>query len=110
MYSRLLEIIDEETVPGEAIFAFPCQPELYFLSGRRNPFRFWNSAVGIADRDDLAAVLERLRREPPRLVFHNPQDKYAIEASREIAAELASTYERLPDVGPLQVYRSRPAG
>jgi hypothetical protein len=106
VYARAVALIAAETAPGEEIFAFPCQAELYFLSGRPNPFPFWNTAVGVADRERLAAVLARLHEAPPRLVFYNPHDKYNTAASRQIAAAVARSYDRLGRLGPFEVYRA----
>ncbi len=70
-------------------------PELYFLTRRRNPFRFLNSAIGVGNADDLKGVLAALEREPPKLVFHWPDDTLNTPFSLEIMAFVKRRYEAL---------------
>ena len=104
-YAELLAVIEREAPPDASILALPSRAELYFLSGRRNPFRFFNSALGIRSGDELAAALETLEREPPALVLHDRGDKYNTDASRSIIERIAGTYEALPSVGRIDIYR-----
>ncbi len=104
-YSELLRLIDRETDPGEPILALPVNPELYYLSGRRNPVRFFNAALGLSDKAALHDVLARLAGDPPQLVFFRPDDKYVTPPSLAIIDHVRRRYERLPDVGKFEVYR-----
>ena len=106
-YREVLAVIERDSPPGSTILAVPSHAELYFLGERKNPFRFFNTALGIQTDDDLAHVLATLRREPPALVFHAPADKYNTAASHAIMQEVEATYEALPPIGPLRVYRRR---
>ena len=62
----------------------PVSPELYFLSGRRNPFRFFSTAFGIRNDAALAQVVAALESDPPPLVFVDPGDKYMTDAARKV--------------------------
>ena len=104
-YLALLEMIERETSPDASILALPSHAELYFLSGRRNPVRFFNSALGIVTDDQLERVLSLIEREPPALVFHDPRDKYNTPATHAVVKRVAETYEALPAVGGIMVYR-----
>jgi hypothetical protein len=106
-YSELLRLIDLETRPGEPILALPVNPELYYLSGRRNPVRFFNAALGLPDESALHDVLVCLDRDPPQLVFFRPDDKYVTPPSLAIMDHVRRRYERLPDVDKFEVYRRR---
>jgi len=106
LYAGLVALIERETSPDEEIFAVPSNAELYFLAGRPNPFRFFNFALGVPDRAAADAVVERLRRRPPRLVFYNPQDKYNTPLSREVMETVAASYELLGARGPFRIYRA----
>ena len=106
LYRHLIEVIERETGPNEAILAIPTNAELYFLARRRNPFRFFNSALGIRDDDDLRAVLETLDRTPPRLVIHSPLDKYNTVYSARIMAFVEQRYALLETYRGFVIYRS----
>ena len=109
LYAALLELIERDVAPDESILAVPSHAELYFLSGRRNPFRFFNTALGVTTGRELSEVLQTLERAPPRLVFHAPGDKYNTPQSRVIMDHVAATYEVLPPIGQFLIYR-RPSG
>ena len=108
LYTAVLGLIARESSPGSAILAVPSHAELYFLGERRNPFRFFNTALGIRTPEELAHVLSTIERDPPALVFHDPEDKYNTAASHAIMQQVEATYEPLPGIGPFRVFR-RPA-
>ena len=108
LYREVLGVIGRESPPGSAILAVPSHAELYFLGERRNPFRFFNTALGVRTPDDLDRVLETLERDPPALVFHDAADKYNTAASLAIMQKVEETYDVLPDIGPFRVYRRPP--
>jgi hypothetical protein len=107
LYQTLVGLIDRETQPGDTIFAFPTNAELYFLSRRTNQFRFYNTALGIRSSADLDSILQVIRCHPPKLVFYNPTDKYNTPAAGRIAASLETRYERLARVPPFEVFKAR---
>ena len=105
LYRELLGLIEREVPPSGSILALPSRAELYFLSGRRNPFRFYNSALGITTERDLQAALGLLAVDPPALVLYDRRDKYNTAASRAIMDWVTELYEPLPGVGPFEIYR-----
>jgi hypothetical protein len=107
-YRRVVDFIRGETGPRDTIFALPSEAELYFLADRANPFKFFNTALGVRSVADLDAVLGVLRCHPPKLIFINPDDKYNTPASIRIAAVIRATYDSLPPLPPFEVYRPRP--
>jgi hypothetical protein len=106
LYGSLVRLIDRETRPGDTIFGFPMNPELYFLGRRANPFKFYNTAVGIRSNADLASVLQVIRCQSPKLVFYDPTDKYNTPASVRVAGALATKYEKLARIPPFEVFRA----
>jgi hypothetical protein len=106
LYQSLVRLIDRETEPGDTIFAFPMNAELYFLGRRTNPFRFYNTAVGIRSSADLDAVLQVIGCQAPKLVFYDPTDKYNTPASVRIAGTVRTQYEKLAPVPPFEVFRA----
>jgi hypothetical protein len=104
-YAALIDLIKHETSPGETILAIPNNPELYFLGGRRASVRFWNSAFGLRDDEHVAAAERMLATDPPRLVFHNPADKYNTPRSDRLMAAIKARYVYVGRVDDVDVYR-----
>ena len=107
-YLELLQLIETETKPDDTIFAFPSNAELYFLSGRKNPFRFYNSALGIRDDRDFQHVRDSIIKDPPALVIYRPDDKYNTNYSRELINLVRERYELLRQASGFEIYRKLP--
>jgi hypothetical protein len=106
-YARLVSLIRSEAPPGSTIFAVPSNAELYFLSGRRNPFRFYNTALGIQTPTDLRDVLDLLKSHPPAVVTFHADDKYNTPASWRILEHVRSHYEPIGMVNGIELFRLR---
>ncbi len=104
-YGRLVAAITAEAPPGSRILAIPSDAELYFLTDRANPFRFYNTALGVRSSEDVAAVVDALKRQPPAVVTYRPADKYNTDASRRIMAAVHSHYERFNTIEGVELYR-----
>ena len=106
-YQQYVDFITTETQPGDSIFAFPSNAELYFLSQRSNPFRFYNTALGIRSSADLVSTIRVLRCHPPKLVLYNPQDKYNTSASAHVARFVQEAYDPMTPLPPFEVFRRK---
>jgi hypothetical protein len=107
VYRHLVDLVEREVPPEQTIFANPMNPELYFLTRRRNPFRFYNSGIGIVDDEDLNDALATLAREPPKLIFHRPNDKYNTPHTAKIIEFVRQHYELLATHHGFEIYRHR---
>ena len=103
-YAALVNVIETNGAPGAPIFAVPNDSTLYFLSQRPNPFRFYNTGLSIHNTNELNAVLDRLRTEPPRLVTFRPADQYNTWSSRAVMEYIRKHYDRIDSVGGVEVY------
>lgn len=110
LYRHFVALIDRHTRLDEAILALPSNSEIYYLGRRRNPFRFFNSALGLTEPADIERALAELRRDPPKLVFHRPADKYNTSSSARIMAFVARRYDPIDERGGFRVYRLRQGG
>ncbi len=106
-YASLVELIRREVPAGEAIFAVPSNAELYFMAERRNPFRFYNTALGVRSDEDLALVERTLRDDPPRLVTFNRDDKYNTPRSLRIMETVRTRYAVIGGIDSFEVYVRR---
>jgi hypothetical protein len=104
-YLDLVSLIQRETRPDETILVVPSNAELYFLSDRGNPLRFYNSALGIRDEGALARALARLAERPPRLVIFNPGDKYNTPLSARLMEAVKRRYALIRTAYNLEIYR-----
>ncbi len=106
-HRRLVALIAREVPESGPILAVPFEPQLYFLSGRRNPVRFYNTAIGLRDEAALAATLAILERDKPTLVFFRPDDKYNTALSLALMERLKPHYAPIDRIGGLEIYRLR---
>jgi hypothetical protein len=106
-YREYVGLIERETRAGDTILAFPVNAELYFLAKRTNPFRFYNTALGIQSPADLDSALHVLRCHPPKLVFYNPKDKYNTAASVRMSRFVQAAYDTLTPLPPFHVFRRK---
>jgi hypothetical protein len=104
LYGVLLDTICREVRGDESMLAVPSNAELYFLSGRRNPFRFYNTALGVRDAPALSAVERTLAEQPPKLVTFNRDDKYNTPASFAIMETIRRRYVLLARFESFDVY------
>ena len=104
-YRQIVGVIEKEVPPGAAIAVFPSDAGLYFLSDRRNPFRFYNSAIGLRSPADLEQTIEIMRREAPRIMTFRPGDKYTTPATRTLVARVRPRYDHIATIGDVEVYR-----
>ena len=108
-YRALIDIVDRHVPEDGAIFAIPLDPQLYVLTGRANPFRFYNTAFGLTNDSELRWALLRLTRNPPTLVFYRPDDKYNTPLSARLMAALKIDYALIERRDGLEIYRHRNA-
>ena len=104
-YAAVVDRIRRETAPGEAIFALPYSPELYFLAERPNPFRFSLLPLHLRDGGDVDALIADLERAAPRLVIHRVRDKYNQPLVAPVLEAVRARYTPLVTIGPFVLYR-----
>ena len=105
-YTELITAIQANSQPNETIFVLPYNSELYFLAERRNPFRFWNTAVGIRPGNEEQHVMNVLRTSPPRVVVIAPRDRNNTPTSEAIIAYVREHYSLVQTIGNFEVYRA----
>jgi len=104
-YREAVGVIKSNSRPDETIFALPYNPEFYFLTERKNAFRFWNTAVGIRPGQEEQHVFQVLENTPPRIVVIAPNDRNNTAVSERISAYVRKRYSLLRTVGPFEIYR-----
>ena len=55
--------------PGDSLFVFPYEPMFYFLTGGRNPTRYFWLQPGMMSDDDERTALAELRAHPPEWIL-----------------------------------------
>lgn len=107
LYDGLVATIEAQVGLDEKILALPFSPELYFLTGRTNSFRFYNSALGIRTDAELQTALQQLQTHPPRLVLYRADDKYNTRASHTLMDYVRRNFDVVGRRGAFEIYRSR---
>lgn len=110
VYREVVDRITAVTPAGQPVFVFPNHAELYFLTGRPNPFRFHSTALGIHRADEIPPLLARLASLRPRMIVHAPNDPNTTAYSQELLRRLGGTYRRTRTVGPFDLYEPRERG
>lgn len=103
-YQYFIELTSSKLSSSDKIFAFPSNAEIYYLTNRKNPFRFFNSAFGIRNQDQLNDVISKLITDPPGIIFYTPDDKYNTSYSLEIAKYVAANYELYETYDRIEIY------
>ncbi len=65
----LVEYVSEHVRPGDEIFVYGHEAQLYFLTGRFSPWRYSQLYPGQEGGDGGIRLVELLRRVPPKLVL-----------------------------------------
>ena len=74
-YKKVVQIIEEETQQDDYIFAVPNNAELYFMTERRNPFRFSCTDHGVLSKAEVQNVIQTLERLRPRIITFSPSSQ-----------------------------------
>jgi hypothetical protein len=106
-YQQFLGLIDRDVPADGSILALPVIPELYYLSGRRNPTRFYLPAIGVRSDDDVRALTDTFSRSPPRLVFYMPNTSYQTPECRRLRDWFVQRCDLIGSHRGTQVYRYR---
>ncbi|MEE2990190.1 MAG: glycosyltransferase family 39 protein [Planctomycetota bacterium] len=107
-YGELLELLETVTQPGEAIYAAPDCPEIYFLANRRNPTRTMYDLFDTrSDREQH--LLQMLEDEKVKAVVVNVVPEFSRSLSGRFLAELQRRFPHLERIGIVRRNPSAPA-
>jgi len=73
-YRKVVRIIEEETDKDDYLFAIPNNAELYFMTKRHNPFRFFSTDHGVLNETEVQSVIRSLEQLRPRIITFSPGD------------------------------------
>ena len=104
IYRELVKRIQTRSVPGDCILALPSNAELYFITERCNPTRFFNGALGLRTEGEVDALLKQLESRPPTMLIYQPGDKYNSLLTRHLAEQLRPTYRQHEKVASFDVF------
>jgi len=87
-YRRVIRLIEKETDQGDYLFAIPNNSELYFMTERRNPFRFFSTDHGVLNASEVENVIQRLQTLRPRIITFAPDSNRNTTQSFAIMAHV----------------------
>jgi hypothetical protein len=106
-HREVVSRIEAHSPQAACILVLPSDAELYFITGRCNPTRFFNSALGLRSAADESALAARLRRRPPAVLIHRPGEKYDTALTRQLVSDLRPLYRQQEKIGRFIVYWDR---
>jgi hypothetical protein len=106
IYTEVVQTIQNQTQPNDTIFVIANNPEFYFLAERRNPFRFWNTAVGVRNEQEASGIMNVLKNGPPKIIVIDPTDRNNTPYSNEMIAYVRSTYTLIKTVSNFEIYHA----
>lgn len=104
IYTEVVNTIKDQTQANDTIFVLPNNPEFYFLSERKNPFRLWNTAIGVRNESEAALVMSVLENQPPKVIVIDPNDRNNTSYSNGMIAYVRKTYRLIKTVGNFEIY------
>ena len=107
LYGDLIAAL--ESAPKGWIWAGPDSPEVYFLSGRRNPTRHFFEHVS-DDYGDDAALLRLLDQRRIQTVVVHREPQFSAPPSERLLRELARRYPHRMDLGRFLLLSGVPLG
>lgn len=99
-YERLLTLIESRSRKDDYIFAFPGNPELYFLSQRKNPLQYCCTPFEITSDEKLEEAKEQLLAHKPKIVIYRAVTIYRGPYEEALAAWLTEKagYRRIETI------------
>ena len=108
LYRRIVGMIHENTKQSDYILALPANPEIYFMTQRKNPLRYANAGQGIVSDTDFAIAKRQLNMNPPAMVLYRATDKYNTPYIRELMTHLEPQYRQVDTIQDFAVYLRLP--
>jgi hypothetical protein len=113
VYDRLVELVDLHAPDGGYIYAAPDCPELYFLSGRRNPTRTLYDLFACRQKNRPSQLFDLLDRCGVNLVAINCYPPFSARLTPEFLRRVENSYphqqsifgSRQPDSEPVEMFR-----
>ena len=108
LYETVVPMV-EALARGPYIYATPDSPELYFLTGKRNPTRTLFEFLDPHPETRTARVLAELDRDSVNVVVVNRSPLFSAPVSSDLVAGLQARYPMARTVGRFLVVWRRPA-
>jgi hypothetical protein len=105
LYRRIVDLVYELTKESDYILALPANPEIYFMTSRKNPLRYANAGQGIVSDTDLVTAKQQLDANRPAMVLYRMVDKYNTPYVSELMKHLEPHYQRLQTIEEFAVYK-----
>ena len=105
IYGLLVSLINQHSLPGEYIYASPDCPEVYFLSGRKNPtrtlFDFFDTDFKSDPQGRTERILDLIEERKINVVVVRWHGEFSGWFNRDLLGEIES---RFPNRVDLQIF------
>ncbi|HZN68238.1 MAG TPA: hypothetical protein VFB66_23330 [Tepidisphaeraceae bacterium] len=105
---QVVAVTERETAEGDPILVAPLSPEIYYVTGRRNPTRSYNMSLDLRSPADVERFMGEISRDGnrPRLVFYDPENNYNTPQARALMERIKERYQPAGRCGPFEVYKA----
>ncbi len=76
LYEEYISYVHAHTTDDDLIYAFPFDPEMYFLTDRKNPFPHIGSSFAVNSEESFEQFLIEFNSVSPKMVIFNQQHMY----------------------------------
>lgn len=107
IYAQVVSVLQENTQPGEFIFALPNNPEIYFLADRLNPFRLMNTTISLNGPEEIREFLLDFDGVSPHWVVHDTKHHYNTSDTEFIMNHIRSRYDQFVEIDRFVLFKLR---
>ncbi|OGM32826.1 hypothetical protein A2803_05770 [Candidatus Woesebacteria bacterium RIFCSPHIGHO2_01_FULL_44_21] len=103
--TKLVQYIKEHTGINDKIFAYPWQPEIYYLTEKSNPTKYYTPYAFFTE-EHQKEMIQELQLGKPALVIYNPEMKFANQVPDSlplINKYILENFEEVESIGNYKV-------
>jgi hypothetical protein len=106
-YKKLYDILRPMLVDGASFYAFPYNPELFFLLDVRPHTGGYHFVMDVRNRQELEHVIGVFQKDPPKVLVVDLTDKAADAYAHELWDRIGSRYVLTAEVDTIQILKLR---
>ncbi len=107
-FETLLKELERTGSDDAHLMTIPVEPQLYFMTNRTPPVRYFSTAMGLLSDADVTNTITALDEAAPLNVVNRRFDKYLTPLSAQLLDHVKAHSEAPFQVGPFDVYRYAP--
>jgi hypothetical protein len=106
-YAKLYQILRPLLAGGASFYAFPYNPELFFLLDVPPHMGGYHFVMDVRSREELDHLIRVFDEDPPKVIVVDMTDKAVDGYAHELWSRIANRYEHIGQVDTVEVLRLR---